>query len=182
MATLQASGPISVSQINALRGLGNVQTSLASRELGYMGGSPANAATSGVCFPNQVERTSSTNWTYNGATVAWRQTRMSEFYSAYTGLPSVTVSRAARNNNRYQMFFTATASTSEAGAPYQFYATNIGGVGGNPFDTWVVANGSNQYTWTCTNDGRAAAQLRVYVRDVKNCGTMFEFSGVGTYP
>ena len=53
---LPASGPLSVSQINTLKALGNVPTSLDARELQYMGGNtPANAQVAGVCMPNQAE-------------------------------------------------------------------------------------------------------------------------------
>lgn len=182
MARLPTTGPISVSNINGLKSLGNVQTSLAARELSYMGGNPASASVSGVCFPNQVERVSSTNWTYNGTTIAWRQTRMSEFYGAYNSLPAVNVTASARNNARTQMFMTATGSNSDVGGPYSFFAENVaGGITGANLNTWVLGT-PNSYTWTLSNDGSGTATLKVYVRDSLNCGTMKEFSDTADYP
>jgi len=185
MARLQTTGAISVSNINNLTGLGSVETSLAAREFSYMGGNPASASTSGVCFPNQVERISSTDWTYNGSSVAWRQTKMSEFYGAYTNLPEVNVVASARNNSRTQMFMTATGSNSDVGGPYSFFAENVqGGITGSNLNQWVVANANSatSFTYTLSNNGSGTATLRVYVRDGLNCGTMKEFSDTEDYP
>lgn len=185
MARLQTSGSLSVSNINNLTGIGNIQTSLAARELSYMGGNPASASTSGVCFPNQLEKISSTDWTYNGASIAWRQTKMSEFYGAYTSLPQVTVVASARNNRRAEMFMTATGSNSDVGGPYSFFAENMqGGISGGDLNQWVIANANSNtsFSYTLSNNGSGTAILKVYVRDSLNCGTMKEFADTASYP
>jgi len=174
---LPASGPLSVSQINTLKALGNVPTSLDARELQYMGGNtPANAQVAGVCMPNQAEMsntprpagTSNVTWTYTGPTVRWRPTRISEFYAAYNGLPSIAgvavpTGDAAGNNGQIRV----TCSGSDAGAPYTVYYNGA----------WYVTNGSNQATFNVSRGARV-----FYVRDSENCGTNLEISATVSYP
>lgn len=187
MAILPTSGSLNVTQINTLKSLGTAQTSLTTRELQYMGGNPANANTSQVCFPNQVERVSSSNWTYNGASVAWRPTRVSEFRGAYNNVPSVSVTYTG-TGNRAIANFKATCSNSSiytgAGTPYSVYGTGAGITHPN-LNAWVVCTGSSGtvYDWnSATVSTGGTVTLTVYVKDFQNCGTMNEFSGTRTYP
>lgn len=186
MALLPTSGSLNVTQINTLKSLGTVQTSLSSRELQYMGGNPANARTSQVCFPNQVERVSSTNWTYNGSDLPWRPTRVSEFLGAYNGVPQVAVSYSG-TGNRYIANFIATCSNSSiytgAGTPYSVYGTGSGITHAN-LNSWVVCTGGSGTTFTWSNAAVAAGTvtLTVYVKDFQQCGTMNEFTGAVSYP
>ena len=179
MAILPTSGSISVSQINTLKALGSVSTSLTTRELQYMGGNPANAGTSQVCFPNQVERVSSTNWTYNGATAAWRPTRMSEFLGAYNGVPAVAVSKSVVGN-RLRANFRADCSGSSVGGTYFVFGTGTGITHPN-LNAWVACTPTS-FTWSNATVTSGTVTFRAYVRDSQNCGTMNEFTSTVNYP
>lgn len=176
MARLATSGRLTVSQINTLKSLGNVRTSLDARELQYMGGgTPANAKVAGVCMPNQAEMsnarpagTSARTWAYTGTQVRWRPTRISEFHGAYNGLPAiagVAVGTGVPSGNSGNI--RVTCSGSDAGAPYTVY---FGG-------TWYVTDGSNQATF-----GVNRGSYTFYVRDSQNCGTNLEISTTVSYP
>jgi hypothetical protein len=117
MAQLPAPGTqLSVSQINALKGVANANTSITTREQQYMGGNPARPSTSGVCMPEDVvivtDGVNNTGsiarnlggnlngpvgpdwWTYSGPNVAgqaWTPTSFKEFASAYNNPPQVSV-------------------------------------------------------------------------------------------
>lgn len=174
---LQSSGSLSISQVNTLKSLGTIPTSVDQRELMYMGGgTPANALNAGVCMPNQAEMnntprpagTTAVSWTYTGPSVRWRPTRFSEFYAAYNNLPAingVTVYTGDNAGNAGQII--VTCAGSDAGAPYTVYYNG----------TWYVTNGSNQATFNVTRGSHT-----FYVRDSQNCGTNLEIGRTINYP
>jgi hypothetical protein len=188
MALLPSSGTLSVTTINTLKSLGSTYTSLTSRELQYMGGNPASASTSLVCFPNQNEKVSATNWTYNGSSLPWRPTTISEFYGAYNNLPAVAVTTTG-TGTRSTANFIATCSNSSiyvnAATPYSVYGVNVTGVTHPNLGSWIVCSAVNgtQFTWAAASvSSGGTSTLRVYVRDFRNCGTMNEFTGTVNYP
>jgi len=171
---LPSSGQLSVSQINVLKSLGTVQTSLDARESQYMGGNPANANTSQVCMPNQAEMsnsprpggTTAVSWSYTGSLVAWRPARISEFYGAYNGLPTMTPVKIGTNDPAgVSGQIRIDCSGSDAGGPYSVYKSGV----------WYVA--SNSVTFNVTT-----GTYTFYVRDSQNCGTNLEFSTAASYP
>lgn len=173
---LPSSGSLSVSQINTLKSLGNVPTSLDQRELQYMGGtSPANANVAGICMPNQAEMnntprpagTSNVSWTYTGPQVRWRPTRISEFYGAYNGLPTIVGQAVYIGGSAASGQIRVTCGSSDAGGPYTVYYNG----------SWYVTNGSNQATFSV-----AAGSHTFHVRDSENCGTNLEIRTTVSYP
>lgn len=183
-------GPQS-SSINKLKNKGTPTTSMAALEAEYMGGNPANAVNSGVCMPNQVEKSSDTNWTYNGPSVAWRPTRFSEFAEAYNTLPQIYAGTSQTGNStlgNVYAYGTNTEAYINAATPHSFWAERLAGTASHPlFGQWVVANqngpqGINtQYTWSNVTVSFGAT-VRVYIRDYKNCGTNKEIYRDTRYP
>jgi hypothetical protein len=181
MAKLPAAfNPISVSQINTLKGYGGIQTSMADRERDYMGGNPLRANV-GICFQNQVELNFASG-TYTGSQVAWQPTRFSEFYDAYNGKPTVSVS-SGTTGNRHRANFFASVGGSECpiAGNYQVYATPVAGsISGAGLNAWLASAGT--YSWPSMSVGGGTVTLRVYVQDACGCGRFNEFFGQDNYP
>jgi hypothetical protein len=189
MARLPSSGSLSVSQINTLKALGTVQTSLDDREAQYMGDSGrtgnANVNTSQVCMPNEIvnETTgalakNTLGWTYTGPSVAWRPVRVSEFYHAYNSLPSQTVTKLTAFVSATQGQIRVDCSGSDAGGPYYIYysATGIPGA-------WYTASDIGGGVWRYTFTVNSANNPHVFrVRDSENCGSSLEISQSVNYP
>lgn len=186
MAVLPSSGSISVSQINSLKSLGSTPTSLDLRTLDYMGdGSRTGTANAnlGVCMPNMVINKNigtlaknSTNWVFTGTLAAWRPYTLTQFYGAYSGKPTLTVTKiftGTAGSGQFQVNASGSDAYTGAGTPYSIYSSSTGSW------TIAVANNGQRVTYTVSNGTYIIA-----VRDFLNCGANSEFkaSPNPTYP
>jgi len=170
---------VSVSQIQALRGIGG-QQSLKAAELSLLGdsGNVARPEVSNVCMPNELRDDSSATlggvdgaWTYTGPANAggdWGQTRVSEFFAAYNGVPYINVVGVRTGGTPTDGHGGA---TSEGRWDYNFGGEFNGvqpyyvakGAGGG----WVYfapgVNSNSETTYPTTIDW--------YVKDYLNCGS-----------
>ncbi len=191
----QPSNQISVSQINALKGLGNVQTSLRAREQQYMGGnSPARPQTSGVCMPNDVvtvvdpvantgtiAQNSPTTWTYSGpgsGPSLWTPHSMKEFHGAYNGIPGAILTKAGTGSSS-SMRLSVTVFGEFAGQPTPsgdyFFAYRVGA---GAYTSWFgipgpsTAFSGNPILINTGGSGNnpAPVTITVAVKDHRNCG------------
>jgi hypothetical protein len=174
--------------INLLAGLPaqSPNTSITTREAAFMNGNASDRAISsapGLCMPNQVEKTSATNWTYNVADgTRWRATRMSEFLNAYNDRPTLSVVKyntgeTTSGTTNYGAF-DCTGSGSAYGGPYSFWITP-GGRAPTAGNGWHIASAiTNKVRIFVTN-----GTYTIYVRDGLNCGQALEFSSTNNiYP
>jgi hypothetical protein len=190
MSRLPSSGnSLSVSQINTLKSLGTVQTSLDTREAQYMG-DPArtgtsNVATSNVCMPSEIvnETTgalakNTTGWTYSGPQIAWRPVRVSEFYQAYNSIPTQTITKINTGVDPTVGQIRVDCSGSDAGGPYYIYYSALG-IGG----AWYAASDIGGGVWRYTFNVSSTNNPHVFrVRDAENCGSSLEISQSVNYP
>jgi len=186
MAKLQSSGAISISQINTLKGRGTQTSSLDSRTLDYMGDTSRTGtarADLGVCMPNMVINKStgqlarsSSSWVYTGPQAAWRPYSFSQFYEAYSGRPTLAVTKInlnITNQGQFQVDCSGSEAYINVNTPYSVYSSSTG--------SWSVCtvNNGTRITYTVSN-----GTYTIAVRDFLNCGANSEFkaSPNPTYP
>jgi hypothetical protein len=189
MANLPLDGQqISISEINAIRGVANSNTSLKTSELAAMGDPSATgtaniAAAGALCMPEEIvnETTqalaqNTTGWVYTGPgqAAAWAPYRMGEFHNGYTGKPSVTVVTLTTGTINV-CTVRITIGGRFAGTRDYYYALQKNGGAIGAWTTIVAPSITTSF-----NDGNGT--YRAYVRDYLNCGSNYEFSSSSTYP
>jgi hypothetical protein len=187
---------LSISRIQALKGLAG-QQSLKAAELSFLGDSSnvARPEVSNVCMPNELYDDASATlqsvagaWTYTGPAGAggdWGQSKVSEFFSAYNGVPFINVTPvrtggipngpggAATSQGRFDLSWGGEFSQSQS---YSI-AKDVGGgwttYGVGQLTDSVIAFATETHTW--------------YIKDYLNCGSNKGgstniFTKTATYP
>jgi len=209
MPKLQDTGPISVTNINSLKGYGSNQTSLQGRDKEYMGNSnPAAPQTSNVCMPNEELNQNATptkareaeGWTWSNTTgdpgynsQTWGPHKMSEFYEAYSGVPTCSVSTAGIGDGSWpnatftgrckiDIFVNAVPGLVTEGGTGPWYYWVNSTPGAYSTNQWVQINSLGNHT--VSNDANTGnpATITVYLKDALNCGANKEIVYTGTYP
>jgi hypothetical protein len=201
MPRLPASGQISVSQINTIRGVppATNNTNIKDVEITFMGGSgtPRKAVSNSVgafCFPNQVEKVGTFDWTYNppaGFTSSdfWKSSRLSEFRNSYNDYPSVSVAGVATGQDASGTInygaIRCTGSTPNGNIPtYSFYLQLQSGGGSWTAGWYFGSPGSGGTSVDIPISSNGTSTWKAWVRDGNGCGQSFEFisAGTATYP
>lgn len=207
-------GNITISLINAFRGAANSNTSLKTAELAALGdaGSTgfANPGAAGaLCVPNQLyDDVSSTLrsltgtgqpaptgnlWQYapaNGNTRTWGMARMSEFATAYTGIPTIQAASIQVSNIWNPIgYMIVTVGGEYTDAMSVYVNVNSGTVSGGtpgsvPSGTALVPGAwTTLPSTTCYLYGvYAGANVSFFVKDKYGCGNNYSLSTTRSYP
>lgn len=211
--TTTTAGNIRVSTINNFRGAPNSNTSLKGAELGALGdpsgtGAANPAAAGALCMPNELyddvsltlrSLTASPQpglggnlWVYapsNGNTRPWGMARMSEFATAYTGVPTIQARSVRVWNISVSVGYMVVTVGGEYSDGMSVYTRVDGGVIGTSYGT--VPNGTPLVpgVWTTlgTNPcylygANAGSTVTFFVKDKYGCGNNYSRSATIPYP
>jgi len=191
MAQLQGSGQISLGNANTLKRASNTaNNSLRDREREYMSANNTWNASTGVCMPDDLltvtnaenntgtllARNQDGTWSYTAAagytaSTPWGPHSLKEFYSAYNGIPSVSLAKANTGNfNTFTMTVTIGGEFAKNGSNYFISIDNAAWQGwpGNASGVYSVVQSRGTHT--------------VKVKDFLNCGADSTIVASITYP
>ena len=187
MAQLPASGPLGLNAIRNLKPA--VSPTLQTLEQNYMGAAPQNPVATGICMPEDIIYVSNADnntgtpassvdgpWNYSKAGdypagIAWGPHSIKEFYSAYTGRPTVSLNKQNTGTaGNFNLLITIGGEFAKTSANY-----------------YICINGGSWQNWPGDASGnysinKDAGTYTVQVKDLYHCGAGGQVSSQITYP